>query len=57
MARSYTDMKLIESEIHEMRAKGKTRSEIAKHFGLNIIDLSPTEWFMLVLERRGTCGC
>lgn len=37
MARSYTDMKLIESEIHEMRAKGKTRSEIAKHFGLTVV--------------------
>lgn len=33
--RKWTNMKLIEAEILEMRKAGKTRQEIADHFGLS----------------------
>ena len=32
--RKYTHVKLLEPEILEMRASGKTKREIAEHFGL-----------------------
>ena len=36
MPRKYTHMKLIEEEIFEMRAKGKTRREIAEYFNITV---------------------
>lgn len=33
--RTWTNMKIIEAEIVEMRKAGKTRQEIADHFGLS----------------------
>jgi len=39
MPRTYTHIKLLESKILEMRGEGKTRSEIAEHFGLNVIQI------------------
>ena len=33
--RKWTNMKVIEAEIVEMRKAGKTRQEIAEHFGLS----------------------
>ena len=34
--RKYTHIKLLESEILEMKVSGKTKREIAEHFGLTI---------------------
>ena len=39
MPREYTHVKLIESQIIEMRKKGKCRREIAESFGLSIIQV------------------
>jgi arsenate reductase-like glutaredoxin family protein len=39
MGRNYTHIKKIEVEIHKMRATGKTRQEIADHFGLNMVQV------------------
>jgi transposase len=35
MARGYTHMKVLEAQILEMRREGRTKREIAEHFGLN----------------------
>jgi transposase len=35
MARKYTHIKKIEAEILEMKSQGKTKREIAEHFGLS----------------------
>ena len=39
MARKYTHMKLIEAKIFEMREEGKTRREIAEHFGMSVVQI------------------
>lgn len=39
MVREYTHIKKVEAEIHEMRASGKTRQEIADHFGFNKVQI------------------
>ena len=35
MARGYTHMKVLEAQLLELRREGKTKREIAEHFGLN----------------------
>jgi transposase len=39
MARSYTHMELLKAEIFKMRTEGKTRKEIAEHFGLSVVQI------------------
>ena len=50
--RNYTHVKILEPEIVEMRESGKTKREIAEHFGFK--DKSVVKFALLRARKNGT---